>query len=148
LIKISLLYLNIETLVVYGDGQISICGGSMRIGPLGMLDRKWPEVTSVTWPEKALPGSGPVRKYVLRMRNRNLRNIFSLFSSIFSISFHNFLPYFQYLSTIQTDNLLINIRNQQLYVLAKQTRNALLKFMVKMNTRNPQLYVLAKQTIF
>jgi hypothetical protein len=28
-------------------------------------------------------------------------HIFSLFSSIFSISFHNFLPHFQYLFTIQ-----------------------------------------------
>ena len=28
------------TSVVYGDGQIIICGGSMRIGPLRMLDRK------------------------------------------------------------------------------------------------------------
>ena len=27
--------------VVYGDGQSRICGGSMRIGPLRMLDRKW-----------------------------------------------------------------------------------------------------------
>jgi hypothetical protein len=26
-----------------------------------------PEVTSVTWPEEALSGSGPYRKYVLRM---------------------------------------------------------------------------------
>ena len=38
--------------------------------------------------------------------------------------------------TCKTDNFLINIRNQQLYVLAKQTINALLKLMVKMNTRN------------
>jgi hypothetical protein len=28
--------------VEYGDGQIIICGGSMRIGPLRMLDRKRP----------------------------------------------------------------------------------------------------------
>jgi hypothetical protein len=38
--------------------------------------------------------------------------------------------------TWKTDNFLINIRNQQLYVLAKQKTNALLKLMVKMNTRN------------
>ena len=38
--------------------------------------------------------------------------------------------------TCKTDNFLINIRNQQLYVLTKQTINALLKLMVKMNTRN------------
>jgi hypothetical protein len=38
--------------------------------------------------------------------------------------------------TCKTDNFLINIRNQQLYVFAKQTINALLKLMVKMNTRN------------
>jgi hypothetical protein len=50
--------------------------------------------------------------------------------------------------TCKTDNFLINIRNQQLYVLTKQTINALLKLMVKMNTRNLQLYVLEKQTIF
>jgi hypothetical protein len=36
---------------------------------------------------------------------------------------------------LQTDNFLINIRNQQLYVLAKQKINALLMLMVKMNTR-------------
>jgi hypothetical protein len=48
---------------------------------------------------------------------------------------------------LQTDNFLINIRNQQLYVLAKKTINALLKLMVKMNTQNLQLYALAKQTI-
>jgi hypothetical protein len=40
-----------------------------------MHDRKWSEVMSVTWAEDALSGSGPVRKYVLRMRNRKLRNI-------------------------------------------------------------------------
>ena len=34
----------------------------------------WPEVTSVTWPE-VTPVTCPVRKYVLRMRNRKLRNI-------------------------------------------------------------------------
>jgi hypothetical protein len=45
------------------------------------------------------------------------------------------------------DNSLINIRNQQVYVGAKQTINALLKLMVKLNTQNLQLYVLAKQTI-
>jgi hypothetical protein len=38
--------------------------------------------------------------------------------------------------TWKTDNFLINIRNQQLYVLAKQTIKTLLKLMVKMNTRN------------
>ena len=38
--------------------------------------------------------------------------------------------------TWKTDNFLINIRNQQLYVLAKQTIHALLKLMVKINTRN------------
>jgi hypothetical protein len=38
--------------------------------------------------------------------------------------------------TCKTDNFLINIWNQQLYVLAKQTIHALLKLMVKMNTRN------------
>ena len=27
----------------------------------------WPEVTSVTWPEEAMSGSGPDRKQVLRM---------------------------------------------------------------------------------
>jgi len=32
----------------------------------------WPEVA---WPEDALTGRDPVRKYVLRMRNRKLRNI-------------------------------------------------------------------------
>ena len=67
--------------------------------------------------------------------------------------------------TCKTDNFLINIWNQQLYVLAKQTIHALLKLMVKMNTRNlhymylknrqfskknirnQQPYVLAKQII-
>jgi hypothetical protein len=38
--------------------------------------------------------------------------------------------------TWKTDNFLINIRNQQLYVLAKQKINGLLKLMVKINTRN------------
>ena len=50
--------------------------------------------------------------------------------------------------TCKTDNFLINNRNQQLYVLAKQTIHALLKFMVKMNTRNLQLYVLEKNRQF
>jgi hypothetical protein len=40
------------------------------------------------------------------------------------------------LCTWKTENFLMNIRNQQLYVLAKQKINALLKLMVKMNTRN------------
>ena len=50
--------------------------------------------------------------------------------------------------TCKAETFLINIQNQQLYVLAKQTINALLKLMVKMNTWNLQLYVLEKQTIF
>jgi hypothetical protein len=37
---------------------------------------------------------------------------------------------------LQNRHFLINIRNQQLYVLAKHTINTLLKLMVKMNTRN------------
>jgi hypothetical protein len=70
------------TSVVYGDGQIIICGGSMRIGPLRMLDRKRPcsEVCSAhAHPEVAqyppkwglfhrkwqnhVNGRGPVRPY-------------------------------------------------------------------------------------
>jgi hypothetical protein len=39
------------TSVVYGDGQIIICGGSMRIGSFA---HAWPEVM---WPEEALFGS-------------------------------------------------------------------------------------------
>ena len=35
---------------------------------------KWPEVTSFTWPEVTLV-TCPVRKYVVRMRNRKLRYI-------------------------------------------------------------------------
>jgi hypothetical protein len=87
--------------VVYGYGQIIICGGAVWGCYRMSRDRKWrqsrdvygnmfcmsnrelrnirpsdvfwPEVTSVTWlpevtwPEEAMSGSGPVRKYVLRM---------------------------------------------------------------------------------
>jgi hypothetical protein len=49
-----------------------------------------------------------------------------MFSLLFSVS--NFYFTSQY-------HQFINIRNQQLYVLAKQKINALLMLMVKMNTR-------------
>ena len=52
--------------VVYGHGQSHIWGGSRGIGQLRMLDWKWRDRK---WPEDA------VRKYVLRMGNRKLRNI-------------------------------------------------------------------------
>ena len=56
-----------RTLVVYGDGQSRICEGSMRIEPLRMTGRDvtGSDVSHVT-------GSDHVRKYVLRMRNRQL----------------------------------------------------------------------------
>ena len=43
----------------------SDCGGVTGSDTMGMLDWKWPEVT----------GSGPVRKYIMRMHNRKLCNI-------------------------------------------------------------------------
>jgi len=52
-------------LVVYGDGSVIICGGSMWIWPLRMTGS---DVSHVT-------GRGHIRKYVLRMRNMKLHNI-------------------------------------------------------------------------
>ena len=55
--------------VVYGYSSVITCGGSMRIRPLRMLDRKWRQLRNirpsgafftgsdkVTWPEEALSG--------------------------------------------------------------------------------------------
>ena len=53
--------------VVYGDSSVIICGGSWGGSDhCAWPDVTWPEVTSVTC---------HIRKYVLRMRNRKLRNI-------------------------------------------------------------------------
>ena len=74
--------------VVYGYGQTRICGGSMWIGPLRMTRSDVSHVTGsdishVTGSDIShVTGSGSepevtsvTRKYVLRMRNRKLRNI-------------------------------------------------------------------------
>jgi len=62
-------------LVVYGDSSTRICGGSMWIDPPRMTGSHVTEshVSHVTGSD--MTGSGPVRQYVLRMRNRKLRNI-------------------------------------------------------------------------
>ena len=52
--------LNTKTLmiVVYGDGQSRICGGSCGGSDhCAWPEVTWPEVTSVTWPEVTLSGS-------------------------------------------------------------------------------------------
>jgi hypothetical protein len=56
---------------VYGHSSSHICGGSCGgSGP----EVTWPKVTSVTWLE-VTSVTCPVRKYVLCMHNRKLRNI-------------------------------------------------------------------------
>jgi hypothetical protein len=49
---------SVKMSVVYGDGQISICGGSCGGSDhCAWPELTWPEVTSVTWPEMNLSGS-------------------------------------------------------------------------------------------
>jgi hypothetical protein len=61
--------------VVYGYSSGRICRGSWGGSDhCAWPEVPWPEATSVTWPE-VTPFTCPVRKYVLRLRNRKLRNI-------------------------------------------------------------------------
>ena len=85
---------NGTTIVVYGYSSSRICGGSMEIGPLRITGSHvtGSDVSHVTGSGISYETGSDVshvarnRKYVLRMRNRTLRNISPFSPEVTSIT--------------------------------------------------------------